>query len=274
MAHAGIVRMEYMGYPLFSGSNTMASAVALHREGRLPFSPRDTGTAVIASPGGINEIDLRPDGATGTRATYRAGSTSFVQTRGLSVDPAAHGQVTYDVVWGGCFYAVANGPRHGIALTPTTERRMGDVAEALMREAPAPLPHPEFGDQGPLRFVLWVSDVEEAKDGLRQTISPVVFPASVSRCPSGTGTSAAMACLANSGRLAPGRTLTTVSAWGGAFEGRFEPAGSDGGIRCAVAGTARLVSRTEWIVGEDDPFAPRDGSWDLLLEASGRDGSA
>lgn len=73
------------------------------------------------------------------------------------------------------------------------------------------------------------------------------------RSPCGTGTSAKLACLAASGRLAPGETRVQESIIGSRFEARYRP-GSGGGIIPSIAGTAHVFADTRLVVQDADPF--------------------
>jgi proline racemase len=259
-AAAAFIIMEFMGYPLFSGSNTMATAIALIEEGRLPLACGRHRIA-LESPGGLVSVEATVDAGKVTYVTFRPDDTAMVVRRDAVVDVEGRGPVVHDLVWAGCWYAVVGAEQHGFALHRNEERAQGQLASALMEalareENPR---HPLLGDQGPVALVLFTGAPFGGDIGrLSQRISPVVHPHSVSRCPSGTGTTAAVAQMVARGHMGEGDVLTTLSSWDTRFEGlcyRVEP---DLGVRVAVTDQGWLISRKEVILDSTDPLTQVD----------------
>ena len=269
-AEAGFIIMEYMGYPLFSGSNTMATAIALLEDGRLPMADGKR-TVVLESPGGLVTVNATCRGGKVLDVSFRPDSTAYVAHKDLSVAVPGRGEVRFDVVWSGCFYALIDGPSHGFDLRRDEEEAMGafshDFMEALRGQGTG-FAHRELGDQGPASFVLWVApSYRNAAGELERRISPVVHPRSVSRCPSGTGTTAAIAQMVEAGEMRQGDRLRTLSCWDTAFLGecyRVGPYGEVTGCRVEVTGNGWIVSRKELVVHFDDPLTPAAGLKALL----------
>ena len=269
-AEAGFIIMEYMGYPLYSGSNTMATAIALLEEGRLPMA--DGKRAVtLESPGGLVTVNATCRDGKVLDVSYRPDSTAYVAHKDMSIEVPGRGTVRFDLVWSGCFYTLIDGPSHGFDLVRDEEERMGafsyDFMEAA-RDQGLRFEHCELGDQGSADFVLWVAPPYRTADGaLERRISPVVHPRSVSRCPSGTGTTAAIAQLVDRGEMQQGDRLRTLSCWDSAFLGdcyEVGPYRDRIGCRVEVTGDGWIISRKEVVVNFDDPLTPADGL-DALL---------
>jgi 4-hydroxyproline epimerase len=72
------------------------------------------------------------------------------------------------------------------------------------------------------------------------------------RSPCGTGTSAKLACLAASGRLAPAATWRQESITGSVFTASY--AAADGGIAPTVTGRAFIMSESKCVLDDQDPF--------------------
>lgn len=267
-AAAAFIIMEYMGYPLFSGSNTMATAIALVEEGRLPLGSGSHRIA-LESPGGLVSVDASVDAGKVTSVTYRPDDTAMVVRRGAVVDVDGRGPVAHDLVWAGCWYAVVAAEQYGFALHSDEEGEQGQLAFEIMEAlAQQPNPrHPMLGDQGPVTLVLFAGAPFASDSGqLSQRISPVVHPHSVSRCPSGTGTTAAVAQLVARGQMGEGEVLTTISSWGTRFEGRCYRSEPDLGVRVAVTGQGWVISRKDVILDSTDPLTRVHGLRPLLLD--------
>ncbi len=269
-AEAGFVIMEYMGYPLFSGSNTMATAIALLEDGHLPMADGRR-ELVLESPGGLVTLIANCQDGKVVDITYQPDSTAYVAQKGARIDVPGWGSIEFDVVWSGCFYSVIDGPSYGLDMVKEEEAKMGAFAEAFMEAAREQVSyeHFELGDQGPAVFVLFTAPPIKSEDGiLERRISPVVYPHSVSRCPSGTGTTAAVAQLVEYGDMQQGDPLRTRSCWDVVFEGEcyhVGPHGSGLGCRVEVKGRGWVIARKELIVDFDDPLTPSQGLGSVLL---------
>ena len=73
------------------------------------------------------------------------------------------------------------------------------------------------------------------------------------RSPCGTGTSAKLACLAASGKLAPGEVWRQESVCGSVFEGRYRSLGG-GKIAPTLTGRAFVTAESTLLFAPADPF--------------------
>ena len=72
------------------------------------------------------------------------------------------------------------------------------------------------------------------------------------RSPCGTGTSAKLACLAASGKLAPGEVWTQESIVGSLFQGSYRE--TDGGVLPSITGHAYVNAEATLLFDPRDPF--------------------
>ena len=268
-AEAGFVIMEYMGYPLFSGSNSMSVVIALLEDSPLPLPDGDR-QIVLESPGGLVTMTAVCRNGKVISVSYKPDSTAFVALKDHEIDIPGHGTIRFDLIWSGCFYCVIDGPSYGFDMIPKEERAMGEFAHAFMQDASRQVSfnHIEFGDQGQSDFVLMVAPPLQQSAGVwERIVSPVVFPGSVSRCPSGTGTTAAIAQMVQSGMMVAGDRLISRSCWGTRFEGAcYEtmPIAGTTGCRVEVTGEGWIISRKELVVDFTDPLTPGNGLKEIL----------
>lgn len=157
-AEAGFVIMEYMGYPLFSGSNSMSVAIALLEESPLPL-PDGKRKITLESPGGLVEMTAYCKDGKVRSVSYKPDSTAYVALKDQVIDVPVRGPVRFDLVWSGCFYSVIDGPSYGFEMTAAEEQAMGEFAHDFMRAASREVnfEHFELGDQGGSDFVLMVA---------------------------------------------------------------------------------------------------------------------
>ena len=220
-AEAAIIIMEFMGYPLYSGSNIMASVIALLDAGRLAVG-NDEQTITLESPGGLAEVVVESREGRVVNTTYAPSTVAYVSHPHQDVEVPGYGTVRYDMVWSGVFYAVIDAAAHGFSLLREEEERLRNFGSAFVEAArPGMRPtHPQLGDMGPLSFALLTGPaVASTGHTLKQRVASYVHPRSVCRCPSGTGTTAAMTQLASQGRLGEGDRLLATSWFGSSFVG-------------------------------------------------------
>jgi proline racemase len=163
-----------------------------------------------------------------------------VQVEGL-------GAITGDICWGGNWFFLVDGspyplePSHLPALTQAAQSVSDALAaEKISGDGGAPIDHIEFfGPPQTLRgnsrnFVLCPGGAYD-------------------RSPCGTGTSAKLAALAASGKLAPGVDWIQESILGSRFVARYRLDGS-GNVVPSITGRAFVVAEAQLLQHPDDPF--------------------
>ena len=270
-AQSAIIIMEFMGYPLFSGSNIIASVIALHDCGRLPITARKQ-TITLEVPGGLADVIVETRGNQVTNATYSAATPAYVSSADARVEVPGYGNVNFDIVWSGVFYAVIDATAHGFSLTRDEEpslRKFGCAFVESARQTVYPT-HPNLGDMGPLSFALFTGPAQASEQHtLGQRIASYVHPDSLCRCPSGTGTTAAMTQLASRGNLARGDSLLATSWFGSSFIGKVdEVLAIDGktALKVSTSSPGWVTARTQIVVDLDDPLTPGHGLEALLTK--------
>lgn len=269
-AQAGYVIMEAMGYPHFSGSNSICVTAALLESGEIPFGDPGEQAVLLEAPAGPITATARHDGAHVESVTLDCDG-AWVAARGCRVDLPLHGPVTFDLVWSGCFYAVVDADSVGFALTAAERPTLAEFGHELCLVATPELDltHPVLGDTGDLAFVCIAGPVPSGRvpSGTEMRSATYVHPGVVCRCPTGTGTAAHMALLADDGRIDDDDVIVTESPTGSRMEGRLTAHGDDGGRRTSnvsITGRPFTLGITEMVVNLDDDLAEAEGIWDLL----------
>jgi trans-L-3-hydroxyproline dehydratase len=129
-AEAGYVIMEAMGYPHFSGSNSICVTTALLESGYIPFGPPGSQTVRLEAPAGLIEAEVDHDGRHVHSVTLTC-DPAWVAARGLTADLPEFGEVAFDLVWSGCFYAVVDAEAHGFALTEPERPALAELGLEL-----------------------------------------------------------------------------------------------------------------------------------------------
>ncbi|SKC46374.1 proline racemase family protein [Krasilnikoviella flava] len=259
-AQAGYVIMEAMGYPLYSGSNTICTATALLQSGAIPLREGDgLQDVTLESPAGLARVSARVvDGRVVSITTE--GEPAYVADEALSVEVPNHGDVLFDLVWSGAYYALIDASRYGFGLGVTEQIALTAFGDAFVRAARPGLrqEHPDLGDVGPLPFAHFMGPLREVGDGRWESPSATyVHPGVLCRSPTGTGTSARLALMARRGEIREGESLETVSPRGSRFVGtvlRRTQVGDYPALRSAITGAARVMARSQLTVDLDDPL--------------------
>ncbi|MEH6355364.1 MAG: proline racemase family protein [Marinobacter sp.] len=267
-AAAGYIIMEVMGYPIYSGSNTICTATAVleagivpKREGRQQF--------LLESPAGLVEIDATVRNGVVESITCE-GLPSYIDTYRATVEVPSLGLVTYSVAYSGGFYALVDAKELGFDLTLDEERRLAEAAHAIVEavQAERGFSHHTLGDVGPLPFLHFMGPVEHVGEGYyRSRSATYVHPGVICRSTTGTGTSARLALMNYEGTIKPGDRLETVSLRETSFIGEFsavERSGEVQMVKNTITGKSYVIARSDIVVNCDDPMVECSGLHHIL----------
>jgi proline racemase len=257
-AQIGYIIMEAMGYPLYSGSNTICTATAALESGRIPM--RDgSQDVVLESPAGLARVTANVTDGRVTEVTTR-GEPAYVAARDLTVDIPHYGKVSYDVVWSGAFYALVDAADIGFELVRDEQIALTAFGDEFVRAVRPEFVevHPELGDVGSLPFVHFCGPIERVTaDGFRSRSATYVHPGVICRSPTGTGTSARLARNYERGAIGPGQWLDAVSPRDTVFRGTVlgtAPVGHHLGLDTKITGRARTLAHSRTVIDLDDPL--------------------
>lgn len=267
-AVVGYIIMEVMGYPIYSGSNTICTATAVlesgivaKKEGRQSF--------VLESPAGLVHIDAMVENGV-VEAITCEGLPSYIDTYHTTIDVPAVGRVTYSVAYSGGFYALVDAAELGFDLTLDEERKLADTAHAIVEaiQAERGFSHYTLGDVGPLPFLHFMGPVEHVAEGYyRSRSATYVHPGVICRSTTGTGTSARLALMYYEGRIKPGDRLETVSLRETGFIGEFTAVRQEGDhqvVENNITGKGYVIARSDIVVNCEDPMVECDGLHHIL----------
>ncbi|EBA00469.1 proline racemase family protein [Marinobacter sp. ELB17] len=257
-AAAGYIIMEVMGYPIYSGSNTICTATAVLEAGIVP-KQEGRQQFLLESPAGLVQIDATVrDGV--VESITCEGLPSYIHTYRATVEVPRLGMVTYSVAYSGGFYALVDAKELGFDLTLDEERRLTEAAHAIVEavQAERRFSHHTLGDVGPLPFLHFMGPVEPVGEGYyRSRSATYVHPGVICRSTTGTGTSARLALMNYEGSIKPGDRLETVSLRETSFIGEFSAVEQSGEIQMVknqITGKSYVIARSDIVVNCDDPM--------------------
>ena len=266
-AAAGYVIMEQVEYPGMSGTNTMCVATVLLETGVVPMVEPVT-DLVLEAPAGL--IRVRADCLDGkvTGITFR-NVASFATHLATPVEVPQLGTVVVDVAYGGMFYVIAAAEAFGLRLVPDEGRDIVRISEMIKAAAAEQLPvvHPEQPGFAGITIAQLSGPSHDPRNSMRNVVTvstgeldwerPATWTGAIDRSPCGTGTSARMAVLHATGRLAVGEDFRHEGILGTVFTGRLVEETMIGGrpaVVATISGTAWITGFATWVADPTDPF--------------------
>ena len=195
-AQAGYIIMEAMGYPLYSGSNTICTATAVLQSGIVPMEEGEQ-SLVLESPAGLAHVTAYNRNGRVESITTQ-GEPAYVAARNLKVTMPRGDEVPFDVVWSGAFFAMVDASALGFELVGEEFPQLASFGDMFIREVRKTFTeeHPQLGDVGPVPFAHFMGPVEQTSAGhYRSRSATYVHPGVICRSPTGTGTSARLALM-------------------------------------------------------------------------------
>ncbi|MCP1676543.1 proline racemase [Natronocella acetinitrilica] len=255
---AGYIIMEVMGYPIYSGSNTICTATALLEAG-LVAKAEGRQRFMLEAPAGRVQIEAEIRAGVVESITCE-GLPSYVDTHQASVDVPGIGEVIYSVAYSGGFYALVDAASLGFALVREEERRLAECAHAVVEAIRAghSFSHYTLGDVGPLPFLHFMGPVEKIADqAYRSRSATYVHPGVICRSTTGTGTSARLALMRHEGLVEAGASLETVSLRDTRFTGTITACRREAHaevVENTITGRAFVLAHSEIVINADDPL--------------------
>ncbi len=184
---------------------------------------------------------------------------SFVIALGEKVEVEGIGQVTYDLAYGGAFYAYVDADALDIELSPENVQehiqKGMDIKRAVMSSS-SKINHPFEEDLSFLYGTIFIS--KKAQNGGDDRNVCIFAEGEVDRSPTGSGVSGRMAIHHARGEMKVGQEPMIIeSILGTKFKAsviREVDYGPFKAVIPKVEGTAYVVGQNEWIIDPEDPL--------------------
>lgn len=234
---AGVIYFDADAVLGMCGHGTIGLGVTLAHLGRI-----DAGVHRIDTPVGEVAIDLKD-----ANTVQVTNIESRRVLHAVTVETESFGPVTGDVAYGGnWFFIIEPSP---IPVAPENIRQMVDMAISIREACIAQKIGGENGE--PVDHVIFQGTSPNERVHSRNF---VLCPDNdYDRSPCGTGSSARLACLAASGRLAAGEEIIQESVIGSTYRLSYQPSRGNGVIP-RLTGQAYIMSESKLIFAESDPF--------------------
>jgi proline racemase len=253
-ADFGVLYIEVTGCLPMCGHGTMGVATVLVETGMVEV--REPVTVIrLDTPAGLVTVEVQVRDGKAERVTL-TNVPAFAYALDQTVEVEGIGAVTYDMGYGGNFYAIL--PIEQIGL-PFDRKAGPQILDAGMRimdaiNVQARPVHPENPDIDVCHHVQLIAP---GLDGADARNAMVIHPGWFDRSPCGTGTCARMAVLHARGQLGLGQDFVNESFIGGRFTGRLlgeTTVGDRTAVVPTVSGRAWITGMGQYLLDPSDPF--------------------
>ena len=249
-----ILFIETSGCLPMCGHGTIGSVTMAIEQGHVV--PKVEGRLLLDVPAGRVVAEYVRDGRFIDKVKL-TNVPSYLAMSEVRVDCPDLGELAVDIAYGGNFYAIVEPQknyRDMADLSAGQIQRLSLELRARLRALVDPV-HPADPTIHGVSHILWTGKAIRPTAHGRNAV--FYGDKAIDRSPCGTGTSARMAQLAATGRLAVGDTFVHESIIGSLFEGRVEAAtvlGPVPAIVPSIAGWARTTGYNTILVDDRDPF--------------------
>jgi proline racemase len=253
-ADFGVVFIEVSGCLPMCGHGTIGVATVLVETGMVEVREPETVIRLDAPAGLVEARVAVADGRAQSVSLRNVPSFLLGRDRTVELDGRT---LTYDMAFGGNFYAIMPAESAGVAVDPTRSDELIEQGLAVMDAVNAserPV-HPADDRIAGCKHVIFTAPGGDGRHSGRSATS--IHPGWLDRSPCGTGTSAKLAALHARGELRLGEEFVNESVIGTRFEGRIVEETEVGGLPAVVpeiTGRAWITGMGQYVLDPEDPF--------------------
>lgn len=253
-ADLGIIFMDGGGYLNMCGHGTIgAVTVALETGMITPVEP--TTTVVLEAPAGIVKAQASVKDGKVTEVSF-VNVPAFLYKRDVKVTLADLGEITFDIAFGGSFFAIVHAVQLGLTIEPKNTSKLVEVALKLrdIINETVPILHPTL----PHIKTVDLIEIYDKPTNPEATYKNVVIfgQGQVDRSPCGTGTCAKLATLYAKGELKQGEKFVYESILGTMFKGEIvglSKVGDYDAVIPQITGAAFITGFNHFVIDDADP---------------------
>jgi proline racemase len=250
----GVLFIEVSGCLPMCGHGTIGVAAVLVETGMVEVTEPET-VIRLDVPAGLVEARVQVSNGRARAVTIR-NVASFLYARDRAVEVPGLGTITYDMAFGGNFYALTPAADAGLVVDPARSRELIEAGLAVM-EAINATDRPEHPADPRINGCRHVVFHEPGRDGADAVAATSIHPGWLDRSPCGTGTSARMAQLHARGELGLNEPFVNESVIGTRFTGRLVETTEVAGVPAVIpeiTGRAWITGMGQYLLDQEDPF--------------------
>jgi trans-L-3-hydroxyproline dehydratase len=237
------------GHAIIALTKLMIETGLIHKNGDNP-------ELVINVPVGTVKARAHMDNGQVREVSFR-NVPSFLYLRDERVEVPGIGQVSFDVAYGGAFYAFVEAQSVGLGLTPDHYHKLIDYGRRIKHAVMAnfSITHPFEDDLSFLYGTIFTGPAVQSRHHSRNVC--IFAEGEVDRSATGSGVSARAALHHAKGELRLNEKITIESIIGSTMTVQAEEVTTFGPYEAVipeVSGTASITGRSDFYFDPDDPF--------------------
>ncbi|MGN7988874.1 4-hydroxyproline epimerase [Pedobacter sp. 22226] len=251
-----VLFIETSGCLPMCGHGTIGTITIAIEEGLI--KPKVPGIIRMEAPAGLVLIEYRQEGRK-VKSVKLKNVASYLAAENLEIECPDLGLLTFDVAYGGNFYAIVDPQQNFPGLENYSASQLITWSQTIRKRINEKYTfvHPLDPTINGCSHVLWTGKTIDPASTARNAV--FYGDKAIDRSPCGTGTSARMAQWHAKGKLKLGEDFIHESFIGSKFTGRVEEEVELNGIKAiipSVEGWAKVFGyNTIKIDAEDDPYA-------------------
>jgi len=254
----GILFIETSGCLPMCGHGTIGTITIAIEEGLV--TPKIPGKIKMEAPAGLVNIEYQQT-AGKVEWVRLTNVKSYLAAEGLTIDCPELGEITFDVAYGGNYYAIVDPQENFSGIQDFSAGKIIQLSQELRKRINQKYPdyfiHPQNDTIRDVSHLLWTGEPLDPKSSGRNAV--FYGDKAIDRSPCGTGTSARIAQLHAKGKLKKGEDFIHESYIGSKFIGRVVEETSIGEIPAivpSIQGWAKVYGYNTIMIDEsDDPYA-------------------
>ncbi|MDO5753795.1 proline racemase family protein [Arthrobacter sp.] len=253
-ADFGVLYIEVSGLLPMCGHGTIGVATVLVETGMVEVHEPVT-TVRLDTPAGLVIAEVAVKDGQAESVTIR-NVPSYSDRLDASVEVPGYGTITYDLAFGGNFYAIVELEDLGLPFERVRKDDLITAGLAIM-DAINAADEPVHREREDIRGCHHVYLKAPGSTAEHSRHAMAIYPGWFDRSPCGTGTSARMAQLHARGELAMDTDFINESYIGSQFTGRLVAETTIGGLPAViptVTGRAWLTGTAQYFLDPTDPF--------------------
>lgn len=253
-ADFGVIFMDSGGCLNMCGHGSIGTASMLVETGMVEVKEPYT-EVVLDAPSGIIRTKVHVVNGKAVEVSI-LNVPAFLYMEDQTVEIQGRGEITFDISFGGSFFALVNAERIGLELEMENIEEITELGMELLKKINGSIKvqHP-YLDIRTVDLVEFYSHTKNEKANMKNCV--IFGDAQADRSPCGTGTSAKLAALYAKGELGLHQEFVYESITGSLFRGEavkeMEVEGRTA-IIPQITGSAYITGVNEWILDEEDPL--------------------
>ncbi|MEP2026310.1 MAG: 4-hydroxyproline epimerase [Reichenbachiella sp.] len=251
----GVLFIETSGCLPMCGHGTIGTVTIAIEEGLI--TPKVPGKLRLETPAGLVLVEYLQEGKK-VKWVKLTNVKSYLAAEKLTIESKDLGELTFDVAYGGNFYAIVDPQKNFAGVHKNTAGDLIRWSQELRNKINEKYEfvHPENDTIRGLSHMLWTGDPLDSTSTARNAV--FYGDKAIDRSPCGTGTSARLAQWHAKGKLKMGEEFVHESYIGSKFIGRVVEEtmlGDKPAIIPSIQGWAQVTGYNNIIIDDDDPYA-------------------